>query len=71
MSKNIHTLFHQQDKIWLNKEAETLRLLSTHETKKEAVQKGYAFAVTNKSVHVIHSMDGSVAAKNSYGNRTI
>ena len=71
MSNNIHTMFHQKNKIWLNKEAGTLKLLSTHETKREAVQKGYAFALTNKSVHVIHSMDGSIAAKNSYGNNTI
>ena len=61
-------MFHPENKIWQNKEAGTLRLLSTHETKKEAVHKGYSFALTNKSVHVIHSMDGSIAAKNSYSN---
>lgn len=64
-------MFHHEEKIWLNKEAETLRLLSTHGTKKEAVQKGYSFALTNKSAHIIHSMDGSISAKNSYGRTTV
>lgn len=67
-SLNVHTIYYPENNNWKNREEGTLKILSTHENKKEAVKKGREFAIKNSSVHMVHSMDGSIIARNDYGN---
>jgi hypothetical protein len=60
----IHTV--HRDGRWLN-EVEGGEILSTHQTKEEAVDAGRGFAQQRRTEHVIHNMDGTIAERNSYG----
>lgn len=61
----IHTV--HKDGVWVN-EAEGEGPLSQHRTKDEAAEAGRELARRRRTEHVIHSMDGTIGYRNSYGN---
>lgn len=63
----VHTVF--KDANWINKvEGKDDPLPGTFATKEEAVPAGRNHAISTKTEHVIHNMDGSIGERNSYGN---
>jgi len=53
---------------WANKRAGSDEVLSSHETKAEAVAAGRAQAMAESAEHVIHEGDGTIGERNSYGS---
>jgi hypothetical protein len=51
---------------WINEMAG--KVLSRHQTKKEAVAAGRRYAKRDRLEHSIHNRNGRIAEKNSYGN---
>ncbi|MBS1887123.1 MAG: DUF2188 domain-containing protein [Actinobacteria bacterium] len=61
----VHTV--HKSGIWVN-EIEGDGTLSSHATKEEAVAAGRREAISRRTEHVIHRLDGTFAERNSYGN---
>jgi hypothetical protein len=53
---------------WKNVHEGSDRALSTHSTKAEAQRAGRDRARSEKVEHVVHTKDGRVSERNSYGN---
>jgi len=62
----VHTVPHGDG--WANKVEGNSRVSNTADTKAEAQAKGRDMAIDRKTEHVIHKKDGTIGAKNSYGN---
>jgi hypothetical protein len=62
----IHTLPSPDG--WVNRKEGSSRALSRHTTKQEAVMAGRERARRDRTEHLIHNKDGSIRARNSYGN---
>ena len=62
--KEVHTV--PTDVGWANKAGN--RTLSNHRKKETAQVAGRKHAIQRKAEHVIHKKDGTIGAKNSYGN---
>ena len=65
-NQSIHTVPNPSGEGWANENDGTI--LSTHQTKEEAVERGREVAMEKKAEHVIHNADGEIAQSNSYGN---
>lgn len=61
----IHTLY--RDGSWLNVVEGGDRASSRHATKEQAVARGRELARNQRTEHVVHNMDGTIAYRNSYG----
>jgi hypothetical protein len=62
----VHTV-HEQGS-WSNTiEGEDQSLSGTHESEEAAVAAGREQAIRRNTEHVIHSQDGSIGERNSYG----
>jgi hypothetical protein len=61
----IHTVYREG--FWIN-EVEDGGQISRRETKERAVEVGREAAQARGTEHVIHDRDGTIAARNSYGN---
>ncbi len=62
----VHTVPNPDGDGWVN---EVLgAVVSRHRTKEDAVERGRELARRDRTEHVIHTMDGRIAEKNSYGN---
>jgi hypothetical protein len=61
----VHTVYKGGN--WVN-EVEGEGQLSSHATKDEAVAAGRREAISRRTEHVIHHIDGTIAERNSYGN---
>ena len=61
----VHTV--HRDGAWHN-EIEGSGLASSHYTKEQAISRGRELAWAQRTEHVIHNMDGTVAERNSYGS---
>ena len=64
----IHTVYRSASGDWANQVEGGDRASSVHATKDEAVKRGRELAIAAKTEHVIHNMDGTISAHNSYGN---
>ena len=62
----VHTVPH--DKGWGNKRAGAERVSKVFKTKAEAVKAGRETARREKTEHIIHTADGKIGERNSYGN---
>jgi len=62
----VHTVPH--DKGWANKRAGSERVSKVFKTKAEAVKAGRETARRVKAEHIIHTADGKIGERNSYGN---
>jgi len=65
-TKAVHTVPH--DKGWATKRAGSDRVSKVFSTKAEAVKAGRETARREKAEHIIHTADGKIGARNSYGN---
>jgi hypothetical protein len=63
-SGNVHTV--PKGNGWAN--SVDGKVVSTHRTKENAVEKGCSIARGNESEHTIHKQNGQIGQKNSYGN---
>jgi len=61
----VHTVPH--DKGWANKRAGSERVSKVFGTKAEAVNAGRETARRAKTEHIIHTADGKIGERNSYG----
>jgi len=52
---------------WANKVGGT-QVGGTHRTQETAIEAGRVLAMQNRSEHSIHTKDGKIREKNSYGN---
>jgi hypothetical protein len=59
---------YSEDGVWKNKVQGSSRAANTHATKAEAQKKGRQMARARKVEHIIKNKDGSIGARNSYGN---
>jgi hypothetical protein len=62
----VHTVKH--DDGWANRREGAARVSKTYGTKAEAQAAGRETARREKTEHVIHTKDGKIDQKNSYGN---
>jgi len=62
----IHTVF--KDGQWVNEVEGGETIGGVHATKEEAVSSGRARAEQDRTEHVIHNQDGTIADRSSYGN---
>ena len=53
---------------WANKRAGSDGVLSTHDTKADAVAAGRTQAMEDEAEHIIHEQDGTIGERNSYGS---
>jgi hypothetical protein len=63
-SGNVHTVPNGSS--WSNKV--NGEVVSNHNSKETAVERGRSIARGNESEHVIHNRNGQIGQKNSYGN---
>jgi hypothetical protein len=63
---DVHTVPHNDG--WANKVEGNSRVSNTAATKAEAQRKGRDMARKAKVEHHIHKRDGTIGARNSYGN---
>ena len=63
-NKDVHTV--KDGGRWDNKQGG--KIISTHNTQANAIDKAISIAKKSESEHVIHGMDGKIRDKNSYGN---
>lgn len=59
---------YYEDGQWKNKVEGSSRAANTHDTKAEAQAKGRDMASDRKVEHIIKKQDGTIGARNSYGN---
>ena len=52
--------------LWRNELKGELRELSKHTSKAEAIARGRQYAHRRRAEHVIHNLDGTVAARHTY-----
>jgi hypothetical protein len=62
----IHTVF--KDGRWINEVEDGEATGGSHATKEDAVEAGRARARQDQTEHVIHTQDGTIGERNSYGN---
>ena len=62
----IHTTPNPDGNGWINQSDNSTT--SAHETKEDAVEAGRELARRERTEHVIHNTDGTIAQSNSYGN---
>lgn len=62
----IHTVYKSEQ--WINEVEEGSAFGGSHATKEAAVAAGRARAQQDKTEHVIHTQDGMIGERNSYGN---
>ena len=62
----VHTV--HADGSWRNTIEGAAPLSGTYDTKADAIQAGRAEARRRQTEHVIHNEDGTISARNSYGN---
>src|SRR3990172_2616941 len=62
----VHTVRH--DDGWANKRAGSDKVSKVFPTKVDAQKAGRVTAQREKTEHIIHTADGKIAARNSYGN---
>lgn len=62
----VHTVPH--DKGWANKRAGANKVSKVYRTKAEAQRAGRLTAMRDKVEHIIHTADGKIGERNSYGN---
>jgi Uncharacterized protein conserved in bacteria (DUF2188) len=53
---------------WANKRAGSDDVLSSHDTKADAVAAGRTQAIQDQAEHIIHEQDGTIGERNSYGS---
>jgi ketosteroid isomerase-like protein len=53
---------------WVNRREGSQQTLSTHSTKAAAEQAGRDLARRDATEHIVHTRDGRIAERNSYGN---
>jgi uncharacterized protein YdaT len=63
--KNVHTV--QRHGTWANVREGAKRASSVHETKSDAVERGREIARASQAEHIIHTKDGVIASRNTYG----
>ena len=63
---SVHTVPDRDGEGWANEVSGVL--VSRHRTREHAVRRGRAIARRAHTEHVIHTRDGRIAEKNSYGN---
>jgi hypothetical protein len=68
MAKNIHTVYNSDRGMWENKKEGSDKLLSSHHTKDNALDRAENIAEKAKVEHFIHGKDGKIQERNSYGN---
>ena len=66
MGENVHTVHHGDG--WANRREGSKRVSNTAPTKAEAIQAGRDMARRDHVEHLIHNRDGTIGARNSYGN---
>lgn len=66
MAGNIETFY--QDGQWKNRKQGAQRASSVHDTKTSAQAEGRELAKARGVEHIIKKMDGTIGARNSYGN---
>lgn len=59
---------YYEDGQWKNKVEGSSRAANTHDTKGSAQDKGRDMARERKVEHIIKKQDGTIEARNSYGN---
>lgn len=59
---------YYEDGKWHNKVEGNAEAANSHDTRAEARQRGRKMAKKRKVEHVIKKKDGTIGAKNSYGN---
>lgn len=64
--KNQHVVPHSQG--WAVKGAGNQRAASVHPTQREAIAAAREAAINNRSEMLIHSRNGQIRERNSYGN---
>jgi hypothetical protein len=64
--KNIHVILRNDG--WVIRREGNDRLISTHNTKEEAIDAARKLARNAKSELVIHSRDGRISSRDSYGS---
>lgn len=64
--KSIET--YHEDGVWKNRAQGNERASNTHATKAEAQAAGRDMAKDRHVEHIIKKMDGTIGARNSYGN---
>jgi Uncharacterized protein conserved in bacteria (DUF2188) len=62
----IHTVYKNEQ--WINEVEEGEKLGGAHATKQEAVAAGRTRAQQDETEHVVHSQDGTISERNSYGH---
>jgi Uncharacterized protein conserved in bacteria (DUF2188) len=65
---DVHIVYHQADKGWRVEVTGNKRASGRHATKPPAVKQGRNLAQRNKSELVIHTQDGKIGERRSYGN---
>jgi hypothetical protein len=66
MPANVET--YSEDNRWKNRVLGNKRASNTFDTKAEAQAKGREMAQKLRSEHIIKKRDGTIGARNSYGN---
>ena len=64
----IHTLPNKSGGGWVNQREGSSRNIGSFTTKAEAQSAGGEMARRDKTEHVIHTRDGRISARNSYGS---
>ena len=64
----IHTSPNKKGDGWVNQREGSGRSMSSYQTKAEAQSAGRDAARRDKTEHIIHTRDGRISARNSYGN---
>lgn len=64
--KEIHTTKDKESNKWVNKAANSNEILSRHENKQNAIERGRKLAIQVQAEHVIHNLDGKIGMKNTY-----
>lgn len=64
-NKQIHTVHRPNG--WGNINSGSQKIAKIYKTKTEAIDAGRKSAINQKAEHVIHSLDGKISQKNSYG----
>lgn len=67
-TKNIHTVYNNDRKMWETKKEGQVKPLASSHTKATAMEKSVKEAKKVQAEHVIHNKDGKISDKDSYGN---
>lgn len=59
--------YHQDEQWHVRRQGESRRV-SSHRTKDDAITAGRELAIRERAEHVIKTLDGRIAERNSYGN---